>query len=112
MAEGEGMVQGGEGRFSSGYMLYPAGPGDASGGGATTAFGHAGLGGSVALGDARHGVAVAVTLNRLGWDTSATTGRLIRAVYKGLRLPVPAAYLEAGGGSVPAAEIEAAVASN
>ena len=113
-------MQGGGGRLSHGYMLYPpraaagAAPAGAAPAGATV-FGHGGLGGSVALADTAAGVAVAVTLNRLAWDTDATTGRIIRAVYAGLGLPVPAAYDGLGPAEAsPAAAVPAiaAAASN
>ena len=109
LAQGEQMVQGGAGRFSHGYMLFPPIDNGATSTGRTTAFGHAGLGGSVALGDAAHGVAVAITLNRLGWDTAGTTGRILRAVYHGLGLPIPAAYADT---IVASSEAKAEAASN
>jgi aarF domain-containing kinase len=117
-AKGELMLQGGSGAFAAGYVLYPCStldppvsasqqPGDDNGsssGGSSggsgsssstvTSFGHGGIGGSVALcrceGDRT--LSVAVTLNRLSFDNDKTTGRILRAVYDKMNIPVPAAY--------------------
>lgn len=71
--------------FGLGYMrpamtfLTPAG-------GAETAFGHTGLGGSLGLGDAEHGLGMAYTMNRMAGAVSGSLRayRLAEAVYESL----------------------------
>ena len=55
-------------------------------------FGHGGVGGSIALCSVRpdgRTVAIAVTLNRLSFDPSNTSGRLVAHVYKKYGISVP-----------------------
>ncbi|GAA1279402.1 serine hydrolase domain-containing protein [Sphaerisporangium rubeum] len=71
--------------FGLGYMrpalTYPV-PGAAR----DTAFGHTGLGGSLGLGDTRHGLGMAYTMNRLSQviTGSMRAYRLVEAVYRSL----------------------------
>ena len=55
-------------------------------------FGHGGVGGSIALcsvhPDGRT-IAIAVTLNRLSFNPSSTSGRLVAHVYKKFGISVP-----------------------
>ncbi|MEU8384474.1 serine hydrolase, partial [Streptosporangium sp. NPDC048865] len=78
--------------FGLGYMrpattfLTPAG-------GAETAFGHTGMGGSLGLGDTEHGLGLAYTMNRMAGAASGNLRayRLAEAVYESLpRTPRPA----------------------
>ena len=55
-------------------------------------FGHGGVGGSIALCSVRPDgktIAIAVTLNRLSFDPSNTSGRLVAQVYNKFGIPVP-----------------------
>ena len=87
-ASGEKLLQGEEGKFRQGFMLYDE---DSD----SICFGHGGLGGSVAL--ALHNLAtgetlaVAVTLNRLQFDAK-TTRSIVRTVFSQLGLRVPPAF--------------------
>ena len=53
-----------------------------------------GIGGSVAFcrPDSKRKLAVAVTLNRLAFDNSRTTGEIVREIFKKLNEPVPLQY--------------------
>jgi hypothetical protein len=53
-----------------------------------------GIGGSVAFcrPDPKRKLAVAVTLNRLSFDSSKTTGEIVREIFKKLNEPVPLQY--------------------
>jgi CubicO group peptidase (beta-lactamase class C family) len=86
--EGERMLQGDEREFLSGFVLYDASE-------RSITFGHSGLGGATALChcDTETGasVCVAVTLNRLTFD-SKLTRRVVRHIFTELKLPVPPAF--------------------
>ena len=86
--EGERMLQGDEREFLSGFVLYSANEKGIT-------FGHSGLGGATALChcDTATGatVCVAVTLNRLTFD-SKLTRRVVRHAFMQLKLPVPPAF--------------------
>jgi len=83
------MMQGDERAFLAGFVLYDEGRGDDDG----IVFGHSGLGGSTALCRCENGdvLSVAVTLNRLSFDSSLTR-RVVRQAFTELQLPVPAAF--------------------
>jgi hypothetical protein len=40
-----------------------------------------------------HTLSLAITLNRLSFDSDATTGPIVRVVYEKLGLPVPAQFV-------------------
>lgn len=87
---GEQLLQGEEGKFRLGFMLY-------SDEGSKVVFGHSGLGGSVGLccKDLESGdqISIAVTLNRLSFDAKRTR-QIVRTVFAELGLPVPVAFLK------------------
>jgi hypothetical protein len=92
LAKNEAMLQGGAGSFSQGFTLFPSNEAGDTG----ASFGHAGLGGSVAMcrveGAGKSRVALAITLNKLTLDGSAVTGRIVQTVFKKLNKPMPKQY--------------------
>ena len=88
--QGDRMLQGFERDFLSGFVLYDASE-------RSITFGHSGLGGATALchSDTNTGasVCVAVTLNRLTFDSKLTRG-VVRHVFTQLKLPVPPAFAD------------------
>ena len=86
----EQMLQGNDGKFSGGFMLFPK---DSCGTNNDNVFGHSGLGGSVALCDVSSGdtISIAITTNRLSFD-AAPTRRIMRQIYKELELDPPIAF--------------------
>ena len=89
-ASGEKLLQGEEGKFRLGFMMY-------SDEGGRMVFGHSGLGGSVGLccKDLESGdqISIAVTLNRLSFDAKQTR-QIVRTVFAELGLPVPEAFMK------------------
>lgn len=82
-SEGEDAVTGYETRYSLGFQLpFPFRPMSGEG-----AFGHYGLGGSVAFADARRGFALGYTVNQMGPGTPADprSGALVDALVSCLR---------------------------
>ena len=98
----ESMLQGGESKFNGGFMMYPTAE-DQSGGITSssqqrTCFGHSGLGGSIALCDISNTtgdvISLAITTNRLVFD-SKPTRKILRSVYRNvLKIPVPLQFSE------------------
>ena len=88
----EEMLQGNDGKFSGGFMLYPR---ESSGPNKIKAFGHSGLGGSIALCDISSGdtISIAITTNRLSFD-SVSTKKIIREIYKEIKIDPPYAFLK------------------
>jgi len=86
------MLQGEIGSIKLGFMTFPT-PQQKQEASASVAFGHTGLGGSVAFCDPSDGnnLVVAITVNRLAFD-ARTTRAIIRKIYAGLKLPIPAQF--------------------
>uniref|UniRef100_A0A0D9WTS7 ABC1 atypical kinase-like domain-containing protein n=1 Tax=Leersia perrieri TaxID=77586 RepID=A0A0D9WTS7_9ORYZ len=85
------------GKFGLGFRRY----GYAAGGGAgeegrrkTMTFGHSGMGGSTAFVDVEHGLAMAVTVNKM--SLGGVTRRVVRLVCEELGVPVPDEFSVAG----------------
>lgn len=102
VAENESMLQGEQGSFLLGFQLYPSATkreseSESENGQMSppiSAFGHVGLGGSIAFCDQQSNgdnIAVAVTLNRLSIKSTATR-KIIEKVYEKLNLPIPAVF--------------------
>lgn len=96
--EGERLLQGGSGKFLLGYMLFDGDATTAATNATTIAevklpLGHTGLGGSVAFCDPVNDISIALTLNRLSFD-SANTNKIICEVYDSLGLAAPSAFVE------------------
>ena len=87
---GENLLQGEEGKFRLGLMLY-------ADEGSSIVFGHSGLGGSIGLAhhdlDTGDTITVAVTLNRLNFD-AVRTRAIVKQVFTALKLQVPPAFQE------------------
>jgi CubicO group peptidase (beta-lactamase class C family) len=89
-AIGERLLQGSEGKFRLGYMLYQE-DGD------SITYGHSGLGGSVALvrkdlvtGDT---LTIAITVNRLQFNAQRSR-QIVRHVFRTLGLPIPSTFAD------------------
>ena len=95
----ESLLQGEQGRFRLGFQIYPSSSITTTNSNTATtttnnnkvAFGHVGLGGSIAFCDPSNNnnqIAVAITLNKLSMK-SATTKKIVSKIYEQLNLPLP-----------------------
>eukprot|EP00850_Spirogloea_muscicola_P013679 SM000094S24696 [mRNA] locus=s94:204833:212175:- [translate_table: standard] len=94
-----------DGHFGLGFQRFHATEGTAAAGppASGAAFGHIGLGGSVAFCNPAHGLAVAVTLNLLS-ETREPTAAVVHLVCSELDVPVPAMFMPKVETSVAAAD--------
>lgn len=81
------------GKFGLGFRRYGYGAG-AGEKVATTTFGHSGMGGSTGFCDVEHGLAMAVTVNKM--SLGGVTRRVVRLVCEELGVPVPDEFSVAG----------------
>ncbi|KAG8074742.1 hypothetical protein GUJ93_ZPchr0006g42824 [Zizania palustris] len=82
------------GKFGLGFRRYGYGDGAGGGGNKLTTFGHSGMGGSTGFCDVEHGLAMAVTVNKM--SLGGVTRRVVRLVCEELGVPVPDEFSVAG----------------
>jgi len=101
----EALLQGNEGSFHYGFQTFAtnSSSSDSSSKSSsstqlshthTKAYGHSGLGGSLAFADPSNHLVVAITVNRLAFNSKNVTERIVRLVYKSLHLPAPPKFEE------------------
>uniref|UniRef100_A0A0E0ADY8 ABC1 atypical kinase-like domain-containing protein n=1 Tax=Oryza glumipatula TaxID=40148 RepID=A0A0E0ADY8_9ORYZ len=82
------------GKFGLGFRRYGYGAGAGEKVATKTTFGHSGMGGSTGFCDVEHGLAMAVTVNKM--SLGGVTRRVVRLVCEELGVPVPDEFSVAG----------------